>query len=140
MTTTQAAASTSTTIRWVCGACGQPAESGAVHVDFGSVVAAQQAAKEWDARSHSLSAFDLADVFTMPARAQWKVTCGECLQQQHDCGGCYEIGLSQVPTFTALLRWQAHLYDKSWFDATNWVAFVHRLAQEHAPHESAGAW
>ncbi len=140
MTTTQQATPTSTDIRWVCSACGQPAATGAVHIDYRAITDAEQAAKAWDARRHSLNAFDLADVFTMPSRAQWQVTCDGCLQEQHDCGGCYEISLGQVPTFTALLRWQAHLYAKSWFDATNWVAFVHRLAQEHAPNESGAAW
>ncbi|MEV1315342.1 hypothetical protein AB0J14_04575 [Micromonospora arborensis] len=137
---TAPSSTTTNVIGWRCRQCDLPAKSGALHIGHQQVRAAERAAKDWDAQHPADEAFDLADVFMMPSRAQWQVTCDGCLQRRHDCGGCYEIGLNQVPTFTALLRWQAHLYDKSWFNVTNWVAFVHRLAQEHAPHESAGAW
>ncbi|MET8278243.1 hypothetical protein [Micromonospora sp. NPDC005174] len=130
---------TTSAITWRCHQCDLPARAGVLHINHQQVHAAEQAAKAWDADHPADEAFNVADVLMMPHLAQWQVSCDGCLSS-HDCGGCYEISLSQVSTFTALLRWQAHLYDKSWFDATNWVAFVHRLAQEHAPHESAGAW
>ena len=139
MTTTHDMASTSTRFGWRCSGCGEPARGGVLHIRHQDVWAAEQALREWHAGHPSEEAFDLADIFAMPALAQWQVACPSCLRV-HDCAGCYDIGLDQCATLTALLRWQAHLYDKSWFGATNWGGFVHRVAQEHAPHETAGVW
>ncbi|MEU7170345.1 hypothetical protein ABZ949_02490 [Micromonospora tulbaghiae] len=126
-------------IAWRCSRCGGSADGGVLHISHRDVRAAERAAKEWNATTQSKEAFDLADIFMMPALAQWQVACPACMRA-HNCAGCYQIELGQCATLTALLRWQAHLYDKSWFGATNWVGFVHRVAQEHAPHETAGVW
>jgi hypothetical protein len=135
MTTTPTLAA----IAWRCDECGNPATTGAIHVDLRRVNAAERARTEWEARPRAVGqAFDLSDMFAAPMMARWQVTCSGCA---HNCAGCYSIDLALCRSVFALVKWTAHLYEKSWFGATNWIAFIHGVAQENGdPREAAGVW
>jgi hypothetical protein len=126
-------------INWVCETCDQPATDGVLHIDQRAALAARVEIDRWNEqrRSEGPTRFSVAAVFAAPRRVRWQVSCNGCA---HDCGGCYTIELRQCRTWVAALCWQAHLYEKNWFNATNWVALLARVAREHAPAESAGVW
>lgn len=136
MTTTPTLAA----IAWRCDNCGNPATAGAIHVEMRMVADAEQSIADWEKRSRddASEAFDLADIFAAPTLALWNVSCDGC---RHSCFTCYSIDLALCRSMFALVKWTAHLYDKSWFRATNWIAFIHRVAQENGdPSEAAGVW
>lgn len=140
MASNSSSVAVSAAIGWRCHTCGEPAASGVVHIDLRKVRAAETALAAWRGRPREgvSRALDLADIFAAPTVEQWQVVCAGCC---HNCVGCYAIDLGQVRSLHALIAWTAHLYDKSWFTATNWIAFIHRVAQEHAdPREPMGVW
>ncbi|MFI6228600.1 hypothetical protein ACIBCR_14965 [Micromonospora echinospora] len=136
MTTTPTVAA----IAWRCDTCATSTTTGVIHINLQRVTAVEQELTAWEKRPREdvSRAVELAEVFAAPMIARWEVACRKC---GHDCSGCYSIELALCPSVFALVKWTAHLYDKSWFRATNWVSFIHRVAQENGdPAEAAGVW
>jgi hypothetical protein len=127
-------------INWRCSACGQPTRTGALHIDLQQVRQAERSLAAWERRHADPDgrAFNLAELMTMPRVEPWRVDCNTCC---HDCAGCYTIELAQCQSLSALIRWTHHLYDKNWFKSTDWIGFIHQVAQANgSPTETAGVW
>jgi hypothetical protein len=130
-------AATADRIDWRCHTCGQPTTAGGLHIDLASV---REAEREWTAwrnrPARDPDMFSLAEVLTMPSPARWRVDCNSCLREQ---ATTYTIDLAQCQSVWALIRWQAHLSEKNWFPATDWMTFVAEVARRHgSPSEPVG--
>lgn len=127
-------------IVWTCATCRQPARAGLIHIDLRAVTQRQGEMKDWEERrSSGARAIELGELFSMPPIVHWQISCDAC---HRGCSGsCYEIGLKQCQSVYALIKWTAHLYGKSWFSATDWIDFIHRVAQEQgSAAEPTGVW
>lgn len=127
-------------IDWRCMTCGQPTTSGLLHIEHRQVRGAEQTLAEWDHRHGDTDGqiLQLGEIMSMPRTARWRVDCDTC---RHDCTGCYTIEISLCRSVFALVRWTHHLYGKSWFGATDWIEFIHQVAQDNgSPSETTGVW
>jgi hypothetical protein len=64
----------------------------------------------------------------MPTPAGWRVHCTEC--SPDDCAGCYWFDAIRAGTPARLLRWTAHLMEKSWLTDTNWGEFIRAYGED----------
>lgn len=125
-------------IAWVCDTCGSPMRAGALHIDLAQVTAARRERADWEKRKQDAEQVWALELLLLPDIPRWRVECNACC---HDCAGCYSIDLAQCQSMFALVRWTAHLYEKTWFGATNWINFIRKVAQENgSPLEATGVW
>ncbi len=122
-------------ITWRCDTCRAVTTTGCIHIDLQTVSAAEKSFSDYErGRSRDAEMVSLASLMLMPQPARWQVQCAGCV---HNCCGCYSIDLRQCQTIYALVKWTAHLYEKNWFNATNWMGLLHRVAQEHGSAREA---
>lgn len=125
-------------LEYRCDTCGQPVESGALHVGYAAVRDAADALRAWQGRQRA-GRFDgdwLAELLALPEPVRWRVDCGGCVD---GCSGDYWIDVTEVRSWEGLLRWTDHLSAKAWFTATDWTGLLKRTAAAHPPPRRAEA-
>jgi hypothetical protein len=128
-------------LRLACDTCGDDvtgARSAAIHVSHADVRGFQAEERQWT-RHRQETRGDLAGLMTLdellasPLVARWAVHCDPCnphrdLETGDLCGDCYWFSPDRCETTWALLRWTAHLMEKTWVTAaTDWPRFLQRL-------------
>lgn len=124
-------------LKYTCDTCGGAADRGALYIGYDEIRQGETALAEWkrrdEERSRTRGERDLdwlLDLLSMPEPVPWKVGCNECAGT---CEQAYWIEVDRVRTWPALLQWTVHLSAKTWFTATDWTAFLKRLAEANEP-------
>lgn len=107
----------------VCQTCGQKIEAGHLGIDTAALAAYRAAMEEWET-NHPDGA-DLMDlVIGGPELVRWVTHCEEC--EPNTCGYCIEV--AQLRTYKDLIKWTAHLMEKTWLADTDWRILLQDVA------------
>jgi predicted GIY-YIG superfamily endonuclease len=122
---------------WKCEVCGLAVDDdkGYVTLDYADLAAYDAKEKEYDARREAerqasglklvaVSFAALIDEF--PAQVHWKVLHSACDPNVDSCD--YWIGVERIRTHSDLIHWSAHLFEKGWFQHTDWDDILYRHA------------
>lgn len=118
-------------IRWVCGSCeAEIWHGGALWVNLDRFAEVRRAQLVEDNRRigqpASFGDVLLESLIHAPRLLRWHVSCEVCFVGVE---ASYDISLEQCRSLAALIKWTAHLHGKSWFLATDWIHFIHEIAQ-----------
>ncbi|GIM88870.1 hypothetical protein [Paractinoplanes toevensis] len=133
-------------INWACGTCKNPILTGVVHLSFSEINQAVSAREEYERRSKEqqehgfIKIGDLASLMSIPRTVRWAAVCDGCRRlEDHHCGDCYAIEVTQMRSVFSLFKWTRHLHKKSWFGVTDWIDFAADIADANGPAwESTG--
>ena len=128
--------------RAVCFGCRKDiaAGNGVIHVSYDEIerverargaVKEQRLAKA-SAEGRTSTPADLVtaeELLAASMAAGWQVHCDDCNPHNADgCGGCYWFEVERCLTWAQLVDWTAHLAEKSWLEATDWMGFIRDVA------------
>jgi hypothetical protein len=130
-------------LRAVCFTCRQdiPAGGGVVHISHADVYRIERAnAAARDARLARVAAegrndfeaeiIDFDELRAEHQEAEWQVHCDGCNPHRDDgCAGCYWFAVERCATWAQLVHWSAHLLEKDWVRATNWLDFIRATSE-----------
>lgn len=110
-------------IQLICQMCWRQVEQGHLGVDTVALTTYREALKEW--QDNHPDGADLMDlVMGGPELVKWAIHCEEC--ESNACGYCIASG--QLRTYKDLVRWTAHLMEKSWLADTDWRFLLQDVA------------
>lgn len=124
-----------TDIGWTCEVCGFPATglNGFVMVRMFDVQQAEVAEQDTpDEISLTDITADQINVLT----ARWHVFHDQCRPDETQTGFWYTVPIAEVDTFPGLVRWTAHLMEKTWLIHTNWNEVLAAAATGHVASRS----
>jgi hypothetical protein len=130
-------------LRAVCFTCCSdiPAGGGVIHISHNEVFRAEQANAAARERRSARAAAEgrtgfAAEIVSLDElrdehrEAQWQVHCDGCNPHRADgCAGCYWFAVERCSTWAQLVHWTAHLSEKEWLAATNWMDFIRTAAE-----------
>lgn len=112
---------------YLCDVCGRPIEDGkgSLYVRDVDLRVRRTDDQEWR-RVHGDGPVTITELFSHPRGALWLIHHDRCRPDESDG---YHIAVEQVRTWRDLLRWTAHLMDKTWLPDTNWGAVIGAAAE-----------
>lgn len=125
----------------VCMGCRQPiprGDRGVVHISHASIAYVQREWRDRDRFEDAWTPIDLKTLLGQPDPAMWMVHCDDCNPHPHPhdprswCHGCYWFSVDRCRTWAQLIDWTAHLSQKDWLTATDWMDFIRRTAHGQA--------
>jgi hypothetical protein len=132
-------------LRAVCMSCRKdiPAGGGVVHIAHAEVHRIEKAnAAAREARLARVVAegrtgieaeiVSVEELIEEHQEARWQVHCDACNPHRFNgslCDGCYWFAVERCVTWAQLVHWTAHLLEKDWVAATNWLDFIRITAE-----------
>jgi hypothetical protein len=112
---------------FVCDVCGRQVEDGdgSLYVRDVDLQVARADQSEWQ-RVHGGGPVSIGQLMSFPPDALWLIHHDRCRPAESDG---YDIAVEQVRTWRDLVRWTAHLMEKSWLPSTNWAALIGGAAE-----------
>lgn len=129
-----APAPTLPTLVWICETCHKPVDNGTgyLHVDLKETGIRERAYAEWERRhtdedgNTTIQGSAWTELFDLPERAPWQAHHAACDPDPE--AGDYWFSIERARTHADLLRWTAHLMEKTWLEATDWQELIDRMA------------
>lgn len=109
---------------WTCDECGKPVTDGDgwVTIDYAELNAYRDATADWEKAhptpEHGLRCFSLTDLMELPDPVRWHVWHRACDPNIDSCDYCIDV--ERIRTAAQILKWTAHLMEKTWLPDTTW--------------------
>lgn len=105
-------------IEWKCVVCGFAIADGDgwLQADMSEVMDYEDAVVAWGAK-YPDTGHTMAELSEHPDRVPWRALHSVCDPRG---GEPYTIGVEDVRTPWGLVKWSAHLLEKTWLPSTNW--------------------
>jgi hypothetical protein len=136
---------------WKCEKCGEliRGNGGVVSVSYDDIYRYEQETEAFDlahkkrvkgaahAAGRSVNpfdydAYDSSEFDDLPHRAHWHVLHDKC--GAADIVSPYVIETGRIKTWHAVAHWTAHLFNKRWFESTDWNHTLERAGALHPQH------
>lgn len=118
---------TTVELDYICDLCGRPIEDGegALCISFTALQDARAAVAEDDRLRTPEGAFDLVAFLMLPGMVPWHLFHDRCASSAN----AYDIDVSKVRTWRALLLETSRLMTKNWAPLTDWPNVIGAAAQ-----------
>ncbi len=125
-------------LTWTCEGCGQPVADGAGYLTVDEEAAQHfpEQLAAWEAETiannpapdSGFTFITLPAVLAHPEPVHWEMLHANC--DTNRGRGDYRVGVERIRTAAEILRWTAHLWEKSWLMHTDWDVVVQRAANQ----------
>lgn len=110
-------------LQLVCQLCWRPIEHGHLGIDTQALHTYRDAVEEWKAANPG-DAGTMGSLLDHPEQVPWVTHCDRC--EPNTCGYCIQV--DELRTYQDLVRWTAHLMEKSWLASTDWSELLEKVA------------
>jgi hypothetical protein len=126
-------------LRAVCFACRKDIApgGGVIHIAMNEVMRVEQAQTAEREMLRTKAADGIPPIVTVaelraqPVEVAWQVHCDSCNPHRPGgCAGCYWFAVERCSTWAQLVHWTAHLSEKGWLSATDWMTFIRAIAEQ----------